>query len=57
MGITEKLDSARIVYTLGLWAPGYLESGRLVLGKSDAWILVAWTQKTKIAFCRQRCIR
>ena len=29
MDIPEKLYSARIVYTLKLWAPGCLESGRL----------------------------
>ena len=56
----ENLDSARIVYTLGLWAPGRLESGssdsgRLVLGKLDAWTLVAWTQKVKTEFYRHRC--
>ena len=42
MGIPEKLDYARIIYTLELWAPGYLEfgnsdSGRLVFLKLDAW--------------------
>ena len=42
MDIEEKLDSARIVYTLGLWAPGCLESGRwepgrLVLRKLNTW--------------------
>ena len=60
MAISEKLDSARIAYTLGLWALGCLESGssdsgRLVLGKLDAWTLVAWTQNTKIAFYLQTC--
>ena len=48
MGLLEKLDSSRIVYTLGLWQPeclefGRLDSGRLVLGQKDAW-----TQKIKI---------
>ena len=48
MGILEKLDSARIVYTLGLWQPkclefGHLDSGRLILGQKDAS-----TQKIKI---------
>ena len=46
MSMPENLDSARTVYTLGLWAPGRLESGssdfgRLFLGKLDAWTLVA----------------
>ena len=41
MGILEKLDSARIVYMLGLWQPeclefGRLDSGRLVLRQKDA---------------------
>ena len=50
MGIPEKLDSAHIVCTLGLWAPeclksGRLDSGCLVLGKFDVWALVAWTPK------------
>ena len=50
MGMPENLDSPRIVYTLGLWVPGRLESGssdsgRLVLGKLDAWTLVSLTQK------------
>ena len=62
MGIPEKLDSARIVYILGVWALGCLESGRsdsrrLVLGKLDACSLVTWTQKSKIALYRQRCSR
>ena len=48
MGLLEKLDSSRIVYTLGLWQPeclefGRLDSGRLVLGQKDAW-----TRKIKI---------
>ena len=48
MGLLEKLDSSRIVYTLGLWPPeclefGRLDSGRLVLGQKDALI-----QKLKI---------
>ena len=55
MGIPEKLNSARIGYKLGLWAPGYLESGRLVFGKLGAWTLDAWDLKTKNAFYRQRC--
>ena len=50
MGIPEKLDFARIVYTLGLWAPGCLESGPLVFGKLDACTLVAWTEKLKFHF-------
>ena len=55
MGIPEKLESARNVYTLGLCEPVCLESGcsdtgRLVIGKLDAWILVAWTQKLKMHF-------
>ena len=48
MGLLEKLDSSRIVYTLGLWPPeclefGRLDSGRLVLGQKDAW-----TRKIKL---------
>ena len=46
MGILEKLDSVRIVYTVGLEARGCLESrrsesGRLVFGKLDGWTLDA----------------
>ena len=33
MGIPEKLEYSRIVYTLGLWAPACLESGRLDSGR------------------------
>ena len=40
MDIPEKLDSARIVYTLGIWAPGGLESWR---SDSDAWCWKNWT--------------
>ena len=48
MGLLEKLESSRIVYTLGLSPPeclefGRLDSRRLVLGQKDAW-----TQKIKI---------
>ena len=49
MGIPEKLDSARMVYILGLWVSGCLESGhsdigRLALGKLDACILLSKVQ-------------
>ena len=59
MGMAENLGSTRIVYTLVLWAPGRLksgssDSGRLVLGKLNAWTLVAWIQKMKIEFYSQR---
>ena len=58
MGLPENLDSAP--HSLHAWTLGRLESGssdsrRLVLGKLDAWILVAWTQKIKIEFYRQSC--
>ena len=36
MDIPEKLYSARIVYTLKLWAPGCLESGRSDSGRLDS---------------------
>ena len=58
MGILEKLESSRIIYTLGLWSPKCLEfelldSGHLVLGQKDAW-----TQKIKIfAFYSKSCSR
>ena len=58
MGILEKLESSRIIYTLGLWLPKCLEfelldSGHLVLGQKDAW-----TQKIKIfAFYSKSCSR
>ena len=60
MGMPKNLESARIVYTLGLWATGRLESGssdsgRLILEKLDAWTQATWTQKMKIEFYRQRC--
>ena len=49
MGLLEKLGSSRIVYTLGLWQPEFLEfgrldSGRLVLGQKD-------TSTLKIKIC------
>ena len=38
-GIPEKLDSGRMVLTLGLWTLGCLNSGRLHSGHLDTWTL------------------
>ena len=35
MAMSENLDSARVVYTLGLWAPERLESGSSDSGRLD----------------------
>ena len=40
MGIPENLHSLHIVYTLGLWAPDCLESGR---SDSGHLVLANWT--------------
>ena len=45
MGISEKLESSNIVYTLGPWVPGCLESRCL---DSDASSLDKWTLGLKI---------
>ena len=54
MDILEKLESSRIVYTLGLWSPecfefGLLDSGCLILGQKDAW-----SQKIKICILQSK---
>ena len=48
MAMSENLDSARVVYTLGLWAPERLESGSSDSGRLDPenwnWILPSKVQ-------------
>lgn len=43
IGIQEKLDSGRMVWTFGLWTPGGSDSGCLDSEWLYAWILDAWT--------------
>ena len=43
IGIQEKLDSGRMVWTFGLWTPGLSDCGCLDSEWLDAWILDAWT--------------
>ena len=47
MGILENLDSARRVYTLGLWAPGHLESGSSDSVRWKNWTLGLWSLGSK----------
>ena len=41
--IPEKLDSGRMVCTLGLWTPGRLDSRRLNSRRLDVKTLDGWT--------------
>ena len=42
LSIPEKLDSGHTVWTLGLWMPGRLDSGRLEIWTLDVWKLGFW---------------